>query len=81
MKSRRQSESSRLCAQRVEHWLEQVQSLDINADRETGQQNPARAAGDIQYRAIRLAGQCHVEIQPVGNVFEYQIVCVTIIKD
>ena len=68
-------------AQRLEHRLEQVQPLDIDAGLQARQQNPARAAGDVQYRAIRLARQSDIEIKPVRDVFEHQVVRVAIIKD
>ena len=81
MESWRQTQSGRLRAQRLEHRLEQVQPLDIDAGLQARQQNPARAAGDVQHRAIRLARQGDVEIKPVRDVFEHQIVRVAIIKD
>ncbi len=77
----RQAQRSRLRAQCLEHRLEQVQPLDIDAGLQARQQNPARAAGDVQHRANRFARQGDVEIEPVRDVFEHKIVRVSIIKD
>ena len=68
-------------AQSFEYRLEQVQPLDIDAGLQARQQNPARAAGDVQHLATRLARQGDVEIKPVRDVFEHKIARVSIIKD
>ena len=81
MQSWRQTQRGRLRAQRLEHRLEQVKPLDIDAGLQARQQNPARAAGDVQHRAIRLARQGDEKIEPVRQVFAHEIVDVAIIKD
>jgi hypothetical protein len=48
---------------------------------QAGQQDPARAAGDVQHQAIRLARQANVEIKPKRDVVAHKIVDVAIIKD
>src|SRR5262245_10469633 len=65
MQSRRQAQSGGLSAQLRQQRLKQVEPLDLDAGLQTREKNSTRATGDLQHRAIGLAGQPDVEVEAV----------------